>query len=190
MLVVERSDLFLWMKVKDWFWNCISLLIYASFLVIVTWHFLISIFFPFLVIVTWHFHIWNLFRFLVDLYKKWKYLVFQIHLFRKPRNNQMAAVMLQVIPSFYTNFSENTLFVCANTYEKYNVNKENCFAGHDDKMCFLPNWRHHIILIGNIEELLQIGCSLFQLSTRGLSVYTFQVPLQWHKWCQKWTTLW
>ena len=26
---------------------------------------------------------------------------------------------------------------------------------HVDKMCFLPNCRYHIILIGNIEELLQ-----------------------------------
>ena len=40
---------------------------------------------------------------------------------------KMTAVMLQVNPSFYTN----------------------------DKICFLPNCRYHIILIGNIKELLQ-----------------------------------
>ena len=38
---------------------------------------------------------------------------------RKRRNNQMAAVMLQVSPSFYTNYSKNRLFISANTYEKY-----------------------------------------------------------------------
>ena len=67
----------------------------------------------------------------------------------------MAAVMLQVIPSFYTNFSKNSLFIYANTYEKYIVSKQYCIARHDDKMCFLPNCRYHIILIGNIKQLLQ-----------------------------------
>ena len=67
----------------------------------------------------------------------------------------MAAVMLQVIPSFYTNYSKNSLFTSANTYEKFIVIKEYCIAGHNDKMCFLPKCRYHIILIGNIKELLQ-----------------------------------
>ena len=66
----------------------------------------------------------------------------------------MAAVMLQVIPSFYTNFSKNS-FVSANRYENYVVSKQHCIARHDDKKCFLPNCRYHIILIGNIKELLQ-----------------------------------
>ena len=92
---------------------------------------------------------------------------FQIHLFRKRRNrkerqrkgertySKMAAVMLQVILSFYTNYSKNSFFISANTYEKYIVCKEYCIARHDDKMCFLPNCRYHIILLGNIKELLQ-----------------------------------
>ena len=67
----------------------------------------------------------------------------------------MAAVMLQVIPGFYTNYSKNSLFISADTYEEFIVSKEYCIAGHDDKMCFLPNCRYHIILIGNIKELLQ-----------------------------------
>ena len=67
----------------------------------------------------------------------------------------MAAVMLQVIPSFNRNYSKNSLFISAKTYEEFNVSKENCFARHDDKMCFLPNWRYHIILIGNVKELRQ-----------------------------------
>ena len=67
----------------------------------------------------------------------------------------MSAVMLQVIPGYYTKYSKNSLFIYANTYEKFIVSKEYCIAGHDDKMCFLPNCRYHSILISNIKELLQ-----------------------------------
>ena len=67
----------------------------------------------------------------------------------------MAAVMLEVSPSFYTNYSTNSLFISANTYEKYIVSKEYCIARHHDKRCFLPKCRYHIILMGNIKELLQ-----------------------------------
>ena len=67
----------------------------------------------------------------------------------------MTGAMLQVIPSFYTNYSKNNLFISANTYEKNFVSKEYCIARHDDKICFLPNCRYHSILIGNNKELLQ-----------------------------------
>ena len=127
------------MEGKIWFWSCISLLVHASVLVIVTSHL----------------HILNSFVFLLGLYKKWYYLVFQIHLFRQRRSNQMAAVMLQVIPSFYTIYSKTSPYISANTYEKYNVSKKYCIARHDDKMCFLTNCRSHNILIGNIKELLR-----------------------------------
>ena len=66
----------------------------------------------------------------------------------------MAAIMLQAIPSFYAKISEKSLFISANTYEKYIVCKDYCIAHHDDKTCFLPNCRYHIILLGEIEELL------------------------------------
>ena len=65
----------------------------------------------------------------------------------------MAAVMLQVIPSFYTSYSENILFFSANAIEIYIVSKQYCIAHRNDKMCFLLNCRYHIILIGNINEL-------------------------------------
>ena len=67
----------------------------------------------------------------------------------------MAAVLLQVVPSFYTNFSKTSHFISANTYEKLIVSKKYCIARHDDKMCFLPNCGYHIFLIGNIKDLLQ-----------------------------------
>ena len=60
-----------------------------------------------------------------------------------------------MIPSFYTNYSKNSLFISANTYEKYIVSKVYCIAGHDDKMCFLPSCRYHNILMGIIKQLLQ-----------------------------------
>ena len=63
--------------------------------------------------------------------------------------------MLQVIPSFYTNYSENRLFISANIYEKFIMSKNYCIARHDDKMCFLPDCRYHIIPIGTIKETLQ-----------------------------------
>ena len=76
-------------------------------------------------------------------------------MYRKRRNNQMAAIMLQVIPSFYTIYPKNSLLIFANTYEIYILSKEYCIARHDDKMFFLLNCRYHIILVGNIKDLLQ-----------------------------------
>ena len=66
----------------------------------------------------------------------------------------MAAVMIQVSPSFYTNYSKDCLF-SANTYEKYTVRKEYCFALQDDKMFFLLICRKEVLLKGDIKELRQ-----------------------------------
>ena len=71
------------------------------------------------------------------------------------RNIQMAAIKLQSIPSFYTKFSEKSLFISASTFEKYIVCKDNCIAHHDDKTCFLPACKYHIKLLGNVKELLK-----------------------------------
>ena len=67
----------------------------------------------------------------------------------------MAAIMLQTIPSFYTKLSEKSLFISVNTYEKYIVCKDYCIAHHDEKTCFLPSCKYHILLLGNVEELLK-----------------------------------
>ena len=67
----------------------------------------------------------------------------------------MAALTLQLIPSFFTSYSKNSLFISANTYEKNNSSKVYCTARHDDKMRFLPNSSYHKIWIGNIKNLLQ-----------------------------------
>ena len=67
----------------------------------------------------------------------------------------MAAITLKKIPSFHTKLSEKSLFIAANTYEKYIVCKDYCIAHHDDKTCFLTSCNYYILLLGNFEELLK-----------------------------------
>ena len=67
----------------------------------------------------------------------------------------MAAIMLQSIPSFYAKISEKSLFISATTYEKYIVCKDYCIALHNEKTCFLPACKYHIVLLGNVQELLK-----------------------------------
>ena len=67
----------------------------------------------------------------------------------------MAAVRLQMVPSVYASHSKNNLFVSANTYENCIVSREYCIVRYDGKMCFLPTGSFHIILTGDIKELLQ-----------------------------------
>ena len=62
--------------------------------------------------------------------------------------------MLQTIPSFYAKFSEKSLFFSAKTYENYIVCEDYWIAHHNDKTCSLPACKYHIILLGDIEELL------------------------------------
>ena len=62
--------------------------------------------------------------------------------------------MLQTISSFYAKLSEKSLLISAKTYEKYIVCKDYCIAHHDDKTCSLPACKYHIILLGEIDELL------------------------------------
>ena len=66
----------------------------------------------------------------------------------------MEAIMLQSIPSFYAKISEKSLFISATTFEKYIVCKDYCIAHHNEKTCFLPACKYHIVLLGNVQELL------------------------------------
>ena len=67
----------------------------------------------------------------------------------------MAAITLQTIPSFFYKTLRKKSHFFAITYEKYIVCKDYCIAHHDAKTCFLPACKYHIILIGNVEELLK-----------------------------------
>ena len=80
--------------------------------------------------------------------------VFQNRLFRRRVNNQIAAVMLQLIPKIYAMYSINSLFISANTYEEHIASRNYSIVYHDDKMRFLTNCRYHILLKGDIEELV------------------------------------
>ena len=57
-------------------------------------------------------------------------------------------------PQLLIKISEKSLFFSANTYEKYIDCKDYCIAHHDDKTCSLPAGKNHIILLGEIEEVL------------------------------------
>ena len=80
---------------------------------------------------------------------------FQIHFVTSYRKIQMAANMLQTIPSSYAKISENSLFLPATTYEKYIVCKDYCIAHHNENTCFLPACKYRIVLLGNVQELLK-----------------------------------
>ena len=73
--------------------------------------------------------------------------------------------MLHSIPSIYAKISEKSLFISATTYQKYIVCKEYCIAHYNEKTCFLPACKYHIVLLGNVQELLKkldIFCFTYQ----------------------------
>ena len=58
-------------------------------------------------------------------------------------------------PLCYKQSPDFTLFISATTYEKYIVCKDYCIAYHKEETCFLPTCKHHIVLVGNVQELLK-----------------------------------
>ena len=76
-------------------------------------------------------------------------------------------------PAFTQNSQKKSLFISANTFEKFFVCKDYCIAHHDDKTCFLPACNNHILLLGNVEELLK-KLDTFCFTYQHLdSLYTF-----------------
>ena len=67
----------------------------------------------------------------------------------------MTAVMIQVIPSFFAEYSGKCLFISANTYKKQIVCKDYYVVFHNDKTCCVSNCKFHIVLLGNVEDLLK-----------------------------------
>ena len=73
--------------------------------------------------------------------------------------------MLQKIPSFYAKVSEKSLFISATTYEKCIASKDYCIAHLNEKTCFFSACKYHIVLLGNVQELLKkldIFCFTYQ----------------------------
>ena len=48
----------------------------------------------------------------------------------------MVAVMLEAIPSFFQKFSETSLFISTDDYERFLVCRDYCVAAHDPAFCF------------------------------------------------------
>ena len=51
--------------------------------------------------------------------------------------------------------SGKSLFVSATTYEENTICKDYCIAHHNEKTCFLPACKNHIVPLGNVQELLK-----------------------------------
>ena len=63
--------------------------------------------------------------------------------------------MLQTTPISHAKISEKSTFISATTHEKYIVCKDYCIAHHNEKTCFFPACKYHIVLVGNVQELLK-----------------------------------
>ena len=61
----------------------------------------------------------------------------------------MVAVMLEAIPSFFQKFSETSLFISSDDYEKFLVCRDYCVASNDSAFCFLKNCKFHLLLIAD-----------------------------------------
>ena len=103
----------------------------------------------------------------------------------------MAAVMLQTTPSLYAKISEKSHSISATTFEKYIVCKDYCIAHRNEKTCFLPACKYHIVLLEKRSRTpKEIEHILLHLSTRGLSVYNFQVSFQWKSYGKERKSVW
>ena len=118
----------------------------CNFFIIVTWSFHVRIFFPFLVILTWHVHVRNLFRFW--LFSQKVIVSCFLDSFYSENDSTIRCNCIVTSDSrLLYNLLKNPVLISANAYENYIVSKAYCIARHDDKMCFLPNCRYHLILI-------------------------------------------
>ena len=70
----------------------------------------------------------------------------------------MAALMCQVLPQFYRDYNDKTLFlsVSVKEYKPYLLTKKYSAATHSDNFCPLKTCRYHIILISSsVKEILE-----------------------------------
>ena len=71
---------------------------------------------------------------------------------------EMAAIVCQVLPQFYRDYNDKTLFlsVSVKEYEPYLITKKYSVATHNDNFCPLKTCRYHIILISfSVKEILE-----------------------------------
>ena len=70
----------------------------------------------------------------------------------------MAAIMCQVLPQFYRDSNDKTLFlsVSVKEFKLYLLTKKYSIATHKDNFCPLKTCRYHIILISSsVKEILE-----------------------------------
>ena len=67
----------------------------------------------------------------------------------------MAAIMLQVKPTFLGSYTKNSSYIFINGFGSIFLGKNVCFGHHDRNMCFLPKRKYQIILLDDVGELLQ-----------------------------------
>ena len=70
----------------------------------------------------------------------------------------MAAIMGQVLPQFYRDYNDQTLFlsVSVKEYKPYVLTKKYSIATHNDNFCPSKTCRYHIILISSsVKEILE-----------------------------------
>ena len=80
---------------------------------------------------------------------------FQIHFCHFLSQNSDGSHYATINPQLLRkNFRKKSLY-SATTYEKDIVCKDYCIAHHNEKTCFLPACKYHIVLLGNVQELLK-----------------------------------
>ena len=70
----------------------------------------------------------------------------------------MAAIMCQVLPQFYRDYDDKTIFlsVSVKEYKPYLFNKKYSVATHNDNFCPLKTCLYHFILISfSVKEILE-----------------------------------
>ena len=70
----------------------------------------------------------------------------------------MAAIICQVLPQFYRDYNDKTLFlsVSVKEYKPYLLTKKYSVATHNDNFCPLKTCRYHVILISSsVKEILE-----------------------------------
>ena len=68
----------------------------------------------------------------------------------------MAAIMCQVLPQFYRDYNDKTLFISDKEYKPYLLTKKYSVATHNDNFCPLKTCHYHIILISSsVKEILE-----------------------------------
>ena len=93
----------------------------------------------------------------------------------------MAAVMLQAVASFAANCSERSYLFLWKHEEIILLVKIFALHATMKNVVFIPMQSEHIANRGHWRDATVIVIFLFNLQTHGLSIYTFQVSVEWQR---------